>query len=120
MFASRAGHDVRDVFPGASMVRPALSTSARTNRNWLQFTRYDEYNIGIEPPATGSLDAFVVDNGISAYAIVPWNGRMYWVDPHTGPNPRPVLLQKQLDTCRDGWMMLQVRVRIPKLPMDLF
>ena len=51
--------------------------------------------------------AYVVDDGVSGYAIVPWEGRHWWVDPHTNT---PVLKKsyRRLLLQRRGWMVLQV------------
>jgi len=53
--------------------------------------------------------AFVVDNGVSGYAIVPFEGRLYWVDPHTH-HPRRTLFTTQLLKSK-GWMILQLLPR---------
>ena len=50
--------------------------------------------------------SFVVDDGISGYAIVPFEGQHYWIDPHTH-SPRRSLFRKQLQRS-PGWMVLQL------------
>ena len=110
MFADRrlAG----ELFPGASIVRAVVC--GRTD-NLFKFTKYEQYFTTLANPVPGTQDAFVVDDGTSAYAIVPFEGKQYWVDPHTGPTPAATPFSSQLSN-RQGWMVLQVRARIRSEP----
>jgi hypothetical protein len=55
--------------------------------------------------------AFVVDDGVSAYAIVPHAGRHWWVDPHV---TTPAAVHLDSNVCaklraKPGWLVLDVR-----------
>ena len=91
-----------------------LTLLAGASNAWLQYTHADQYQFFL-PTVTaleayvrraGQECAFVVDDGISGYAIVPWEGVPHWVDPHTH-NPRRVRFTTQLRRA-SGWMVLQV------------
>ena len=62
---------------------------------------------------------YVVDDGTSAYAVVPWRHDLYWVDPHVvyphTPLPEPFDYAQHMaadhDPATSGWMILKVRRR---------
>ncbi len=97
----------KSLFPGATMVQAVMFGH---NDQCFKHTFKTQYGTKVAPPSPGFTDAFVVDDGISGYAIVPFEGLLYWADPHVGPSPRLVPYTKQLQS-RTGWMVLQVRVR---------
>jgi hypothetical protein len=84
-------------------------------QNLLKFTSRKQYNL-LALPDVASLEAlvkhegghvaFVVDDGISGYAIVPYHGKPYWVDPHT-TSPRRAQFRHQLRRS-PGWMVLKI------------
>lgn len=95
-------------------------TSARQYTPWPNDVSFPK-----EAPE-GRNTAYVVDDGVSGYAIVPvrvpcvngsrtWAWAWAWVDPHTEPgvSPRPTPFHRQhhLGTA-PGWMVLQVE-RVP-------
>jgi len=92
----------------------AITLLAGASATWLQHTAADQYQFYI--PSIAALEAyirragrqcaFVVDDGESGYAIVPWKGEPHWVDPHTA-RPRRVPLASQLRRS-PGWMVLQL------------
>jgi hypothetical protein len=49
----------------------------------------------------------VVDDGVSAFAVVPYKGAVAWVDPHTR-NPKRQRFRPTHLTVRDAWMVLLV------------
>jgi hypothetical protein len=63
-------------------------------------------------PATA---AYVVDDGVSAYAVVPWKGKLWWIDPHVvypqTPEPERFKYSTHMahDKRRDGWMILKIQ-----------
>ena len=91
-----------------------LTLLAGTSTKWLQFTTESQYQFYMPTVAAleayilraGQECAFVVDDGVSGYAIVPWKGEPHWVDPHTH-TPRRVKLKTQLRRAT-GWMVLQL------------
>jgi hypothetical protein len=62
--------------------------------------------------------AYVVDDGISAYAVVPWRGKLWWIDPHVVYPETPVPERFRYSTHmrhnkqREGWMILKVKVKV--------
>ena len=97
-----------------------ITLLAGVSDTWLQHTSADQYQFYL--PSVRALEtyirragktcAFVVDDGVSGYAIVPWRGQAHWVDPHT-TTPRRVPFASQLQRS-PGWMVLQV---IPNVPL---
>lgn len=91
--------------------------------DWLKFTSAGDY--GYKTSVLGDAvphgtTAFVVDDGISGFAIVPFVGKWFWVDPHdsvgtrSDPKPytSPVLdsaVTKHL-AAAPGWMVLRVDI----------
>jgi len=73
-----------------------------------QYTEYLPHVSDLETyvQETGAASSFVVDDGTSAYAIVPYDGKLWWVDPHTH-TPKRALFSRQLRRA-PGWMVLQV------------
>lgn len=57
---------------------------------------------------------YVVDNGTSAYAVVPSGGKLWWIDPHVvyPATPKPVHFayahHMAHDPHREGWMILKL------------
>lgn len=90
-------------------VTPILAGSSR---QWLKYTVAQQYETR-KSDATAIVlranaqTAFVVDDGVSGYAVVPARGQWWWVDPHTGPAPAYVPFTDQLSK-KPGWMMLRV------------
>lgn len=92
----------------------SMTLLAGHSRDWLKHTSKAQYQLQLPSVALlesyvaefGHASAFVVDDGISGYAIVPYKGRICWVDPHTH-TPRRVPWKKQLRRST-GWMVLQL------------
>jgi hypothetical protein len=103
------------VFPGCSLrcfvVGRPSDDCFRSSRR----AAYDQ-SAGAVPmeafvPVEGS--SYVIDDGISAFAIVWWQGRHWFIDPHTAyPRTRAVQLRPAIHIRRRGaargWMVLQV------------
>jgi len=78
------------------------------SKDWLRYTRQQDYDAAIplyrfqwKPRAS-----YVVDNGVSAYAVVCVNNQRWFLDPHTA-TPVAVPLKRQLRG-QKGWMVLEV------------
>jgi hypothetical protein len=98
---------------GGAAVPKAYLVGASTQ--WLKYTTMEQYRaeafekvFGSPTVAPDGTTAFVVDDGISGYAVVPHEGAWWWVDPHT---LRPPVLKPDvwhhLDA-KPGWMVLKV------------
>jgi hypothetical protein len=94
---------------------PSLAFLAGASPHWLKYTKRKQYSVATLPTVAaledlikleGGYSAFVVDDGISGYAIVPFHGKPYWVDPHTTA-PRRAQFRQQLRRS-SGWMVLQI------------
>ena len=80
---------------------------------WLQYSRFKDYDAEIpfaefkwKPGAS-----YIVDNGVSGYAVVSIGNKQWFIDPHTA-TPKAVPLTHQLRGAA-GWMMLEVAPRSP-------
>ena len=71
-----------------------------------RFVRVTQLDQAIRAGASEFGWGFVVDDGISAFAVVPHKGGPMWVDPHTSA-PKRVAFRRQLFK-RKGWMVLAV------------
>jgi hypothetical protein len=94
---------------------PSVAFLAGASPHLLKYTKRKQYSVTTLPSTAalenlvkleGGQSAFVVDDGISGYAIVPYNGKPHWVDPHT-TSPRLTQFRQQLRKAT-GWMVLQV------------
>jgi hypothetical protein len=94
--------DFTDVFPGARTRTLLLGSS----RKWLKLTRADQYEPIVTRYRFRRDAAYVVDDGVSGYAIVPHGGKLWFVDPHTA-TPAPVPFTDQLFRAT-GWMVLEI------------
>lgn len=81
---------------------------------WLRYTRRSEY-VASEPtavfnvgPTLAPRTAFVVDDGVSGFAVVPDKGYWWWVDPHVpvGERLSPDVVTHLRKPA--GWMVLRV------------
>ena len=78
------------------------------SKQWLKFTRREDYDLELpfsefkwKPRAS-----YVVDNGVSGYAVVSISSGRWFIDPHTS-TPAAVPLTTQLRG-KKGWMILEV------------
>lgn len=81
------------------------------SRRWLQYTSADQYAAPVPPKdfVWKTDRAYIVDDGISGYAIVPWRGSLWWIDPHTQfPKPRPFTHKIMQYSTSKGWMVCEV------------
>jgi hypothetical protein len=108
------------LFEGASSVTAFIH--GEKTRSMFKHSREEEYlvpkkrveDLGALPFSNKSrqVEAFVVDDGISGYAIVPFGKHMYWLDPHHDTTPKLIPYTNQL-ALRKGWMVLRVTVSKP-------
>lgn len=99
----------KTMFPGATAHAVLVGRSTQ----WLRVTSAAQYKAHFLAKSDGRhMDAYVVDDGVSAYAIVPWKGAWWWVDPHVGPSPPMVPFKPSFLDGQSGWMVLQVRVAL--------
>ena len=74
---------------------------------WLKYTSIRQYQRVSFADFRWNLRAsYIVDDGISGYAVVSHGNKHWFIDPHTA-TPRPVPLKRQL-AYAPGWMMLEV------------
>ena len=93
------------------------------SKKWLKYTHESDYDIILDSVEDlenkvwklGGSCAFVVDDGVSGYAIVPIDGVPHWIDPHTSI-PRRLKFKNQLQRST-GWMVLQVCPRRQQLTL---
>lgn len=84
----------------------------------LKFTHTTQYKLVTKLPR-GFWEpqaAYVVDDGTSAYAVVPWAGKLWWIDPHvvypTTPVAEMFRFKKHMATAAAAgrcWMILKVQ-----------
>ena len=104
--------EARGLLPAGWTVEPFLVGDGKDQ--WLRYTRRDEYvtsepaavfNVG---PRAAPRTAFVVDDGVSGFAVVPHQGFWWWVDPHVAaPRRLSPHVRANLRKPR-GWMVLRV------------
>lgn len=111
MFARPKVREVGGLLPPGWAVEPFL---VGHSSQWLRHTQAVEYtraaardvfNVG---PDVAPRTAFVVDDGVSAFAIVPYQGAWWWVDPHVGHGVRRSADVVRRLEAQPGWMVLRV------------
>lgn len=106
-----AGHRGRGV---AYLVGDERGLLKRTRRRDYRASRrmsLGEFETYATAAAAAGASTFVVDDGVSAYAVVGGaDGEARWADPHVKSASRLTRYRRQLRRAR-GWMVLELRCR---------
>lgn len=96
---------VNAIFPRSRFNVRALLVGS--SRKWLKLTSADQYER--DPSfAWNKSCGYVIDDGVSGYALVPWGGELWFIDPHSStPKPRRFVPSRDLSGIT-GLMVLEV------------
>ena len=103
--------DFKSLFRSYPEVRVRAFLLGGPSSDWLRYTTARQYSSLDEvslPTFEWNVQAsYVIDNGISGYAVVSYRDKHWFIDPHTIA-PKPVPFKRSRLSSSSGWMVLEV------------